>query len=303
MKPAPRYASATDTHAHGTIPLTWHGAASVLPVLRSTATRLLVRVAQRPNGQKAWISSDDATLSRTPYEIVIHLHSTHLTLFRRGKQILSAPIGVGTTRNPTPKGAFFVAFFATAPSSGYGPFVMVTSAHSKTITDWEQSGDGMIGIHGPLGEDAEIGTTGTRVSHGCIRMHVADLRSSARCRRARPSTSFLGTRFRFGEALEPVVGERFPLARVVHERAPLRADVVARVEEADADAADFARLRVLAPQRPAAVRAEAFRPAVARRLYSRISSSPASRRNEPGAMRACADAAVPVRRWQRVQWQ
>jgi lipoprotein-anchoring transpeptidase ErfK/SrfK len=147
----------------------------VLPVLRSTATRLLVRVAQRPNGQTAWIPSDDATLSRTPYEVVIHLHSTHLMLFRRGKRILSAPIGVGTTTNPTPKGAFFVAFFATSPNSGYGPFVMVTSAHSKTITDWEQSGDGMIGIHGPLGEDEKIGTTGARVSHGCIRMHLPDL--------------------------------------------------------------------------------------------------------------------------------
>ena len=178
VHPAPRYASATDTHSHGTIPLTWRGAASVLPVLGSTSTRLLVRVAQRPNGQKAWISSKDATLSRTPYEIVIHLRLTHLTLFRRGKQVLSAPIGVGTTTNPTPKGAFFVAFFAAAPDSGYGPFVMVTSAHSKTITDWERSGDGMIGIHGPLdaGADAKIGTTGTRISHGCIRLHVADLR-------------------------------------------------------------------------------------------------------------------------------
>jgi hypothetical protein len=27
------------------------------------------------------------------------------------------------------------------------------------------------------------------------------------------------------------------------------------------------------------------------------------KRTEPGATRACADAAVPVRRWQRVQWQ
>jgi lipoprotein-anchoring transpeptidase ErfK/SrfK len=148
----------------------------VLPVLRSTQTRYLVRVAQRPNGQTAWISIHDATLSRTPYEIVIHLRSTHLTLYRRGKEVLSAPVGVGTAAHPTPKGAFFVAFFATAPSPGYGPFVMVTSAHSKAIQDWEQSGDGMIGIHGPLDDDAQIGTTGTRVSHGCIRMHVADLR-------------------------------------------------------------------------------------------------------------------------------
>src|ERR1700758_3288830 len=32
-------------------------------------------------------------------------------------------------------------------------------------------------------------------------------------------------------------------------------------------------------------------------------SSPASSRNDPGASLACADAAVPVRRWHRVQWQ
>ena len=38
-------------------------------------------------------------------------------------------------------------------------------------------------------------------------------------------------------------------------------------------------------------------------LYSRTSSSPASSRNVPGARRACADAAVPVLRWHRVQWQ
>jgi len=38
--------------------------------------------------------------------------------------------------------------------------VIVTSAHSNTITDWDNSGDAMIAIHGPLGADAEIGTTG-----------------------------------------------------------------------------------------------------------------------------------------------
>ena len=34
-----------------------------------------------------------------------------------------------------------------------------------------------------------------------------------------------------------------------------------------------------------------------------ISPSPETTRSEPGAIRACAEAAVPVRRWQRVQWQ
>jgi hypothetical protein len=34
-----------------------------------------------------------------------------------------------------------------------------------------------------------------------------------------------------------------------------------------------------------------------------ISSSPETIRNEPGTIRAEGEAAVPVRRWQRVQWQ
>jgi lipoprotein-anchoring transpeptidase ErfK/SrfK len=51
----------------------------------------------------------------------------------------------------------------------------VTSAHSNTISDWEESGDALIAIHGPLGDDAEIGTSGARISHGCIRLHDSDL--------------------------------------------------------------------------------------------------------------------------------
>jgi lipoprotein-anchoring transpeptidase ErfK/SrfK len=64
---------------------------------------------------------------------------------------------------------------AEPPGPDYGAFVLVTSAHSAGITDWEGSGDGMIGIHGPLNSDKKIGTTGARVSHGCIRMHEKDL--------------------------------------------------------------------------------------------------------------------------------
>src|SRR5436305_1327171 len=69
-------------------------------------------------------------------------------------------------------------------------------------------------------------------------------------------------RLRFGVALEPVVAQRLPRARVVHVRVPLRTNVVRLVEQAEADAADLARLRVLAPERAAAGRAEALRPAV-----------------------------------------
>ena len=55
--------------------------------------------------------------------------------------------------------------------------MLVTSDHSDTITDWENSGDAIIGIHGPITsyDDSLIGTTGAQISHGCIRLHDADL--------------------------------------------------------------------------------------------------------------------------------
>ena len=37
--------------------------------------------------------------------------------------------------------------------------------------------------------------------------------------------------------------------------------------------------------------------------HVRTCSSPAVIRSAPGGIRACAEAAAPVRRWQRVQWQ
>jgi lipoprotein-anchoring transpeptidase ErfK/SrfK len=159
----------------GTLPATWHGAPSTLPVIAEQPGWLQVRLAQRPNESTAWVLAADVTLATTPYRIVIDLATTHLTLYKSGVAILSAPVGVGTPADPTPTGQFFIALFAAPPNPGYGPFVMVLSDHSNTITDWESSGDALVAIHGPLGSDGQIATTGAAVSHGCVRLHVADL--------------------------------------------------------------------------------------------------------------------------------
>lgn len=173
---APRYTS--PGHGRdGTVPASWYERPSVLPVIGTAPGWVEVRLAQRPNGSVAWLPAKDVTISNTPFRIVINLATTHLELYDHGRLALSVPAGVGTPDDPTPTGEFFVAFAEQPPqpNPGYGPFILVTSAHSPAISDWEGSGDAIIGIHGPLGEDTEIGSTGARISHGCIRLHDAAL--------------------------------------------------------------------------------------------------------------------------------
>lgn len=172
--PVTRYASPNGP-VMGIVPGSWYGEPSILPVVAEDGPYLEVRLAQRPNGSTAWIRASSVSLSTTPYLIRIDLSAMHLLLYKSGKEVMDAPAGIGTVADPTPAGNFFVAFFAQAPSPAWGPFVMVTSGHSNAISDWEESGDAIVAIHGPLGSDAVIATTGARVSHGCVRLHVVDL--------------------------------------------------------------------------------------------------------------------------------
>jgi len=169
---APRYAAPGRLGA-GAVPARWYERPSVLPVIAAKPGWVEVRLAQRPDGSTAWLPASDVTLSTTPYEIVVDLATTKLSLYDDGRLVFSAPAGVGTTDDPTPTGHYFVAFDEPPPqpNPGYGPFIIVTSDHSHAIGDWEGSGDAVIGIHGPLGEDSEIGTSGAKISHGCIRLH------------------------------------------------------------------------------------------------------------------------------------
>jgi lipoprotein-anchoring transpeptidase ErfK/SrfK len=173
----PGYASPESVTASMTVPGTWYGYPSKLPVITSEPGWLYVRLAQRPNQSTIWVRTSDVTLSSTPYAIVVNLTTMHLEVFDNGTQMYDFPAGIGAQDDPTPPGQYFVPMQYPAPGPGYGPFVLVTSDHSDTITDWENSGDAVIGIHGPITayDDSLVGTTGAAISHGCIRLHDADL--------------------------------------------------------------------------------------------------------------------------------
>jgi len=173
----PGYASPDSPTPSMTVPGSWYGYPSKLPVITSEPGWLYVRLAQRPNGSTIWVRQSDVTLSSTPYAIVVNLTTMHLLVYEDGSQLFDFPAGIGAPDDPTPPGQYFVPMQYPSPGPGYGPFVLVTSDHSDTITDWENSGDAVIGIHGPITsyDDSLIGTTGAAISHGCIRLHDADL--------------------------------------------------------------------------------------------------------------------------------
>jgi lipoprotein-anchoring transpeptidase ErfK/SrfK len=159
------------------VPGSWYSYPSILPIIASDANWVEVRLAQRPNESVSWVPRSDVTIGVTPYRIVVDLATEHLMVYDNGTQIDDFPAGIGTPGDPTVTGQFFMTMEVPAPDPGYGPFVLVTSAHSDAITDWAASGDAIIAIHGPITsyDDSLIGTTGAAISHGCVRLHDADL--------------------------------------------------------------------------------------------------------------------------------
>ena len=93
-----------------------------------------------------------------------------MTLLRRGRAVLRAPIAIGRAGTPTPAGSFYVRDRLTRfAGRAYGPIAFGTSAQSATLTDWPAGG--FVGIHGTDQPELIPG----RVSHGCIRLRNVDI--------------------------------------------------------------------------------------------------------------------------------
>jgi hypothetical protein len=130
-----------------------------------------VRLPVLPNGRTGWVPRD----ALGGYEFVetrllVDRERLTATLFRGGRQIFEAPVGVGTPAAPTPPGEFYVRLkLAGFDDPFYGPVAFGTNARSTFLTDWP--GGGYIGIHGTNAPELLPG----RVSHGCVRMRNEDI--------------------------------------------------------------------------------------------------------------------------------
>jgi hypothetical protein len=130
-----------------------------------------VALAVLPNGTTGWIprsALDTFQVVRT--HLLIDRATLTATLYRNGKDVFHASIGVGRPSAPTPAGDFYVREeLRNFGNPFYGPVAFGTNARSTVLTDWP--GGGFIGIHGTNQPQLLPG----RVSHGCIRMRNADI--------------------------------------------------------------------------------------------------------------------------------
>ncbi len=125
-----------------------------------------VRLATLPAGRTGWVPRkmlSDWKELRT--KLVVDRRRLTATLYRRGKVVFRAPVGIGQPRWPTPRGEFYIRNQLYGFGNPvYGPIAFGTSARSAVLTDWP--GGGFIGLHGTNQPSILPG----RVSHGCIRM-------------------------------------------------------------------------------------------------------------------------------------
>lgn len=121
----------------------------------------------RPNGSEGWINTDHVDLFVVEGRLVVDLSEKQLIYYKGGKEILTSVVAIGTSRNPTPTGEFYVTDNVTLsnPNSPWGPHAFGLSGRSDTITEYN-GGDGIIGIHGTN----RPGSIGNAASLGCVRL-------------------------------------------------------------------------------------------------------------------------------------
>ncbi len=149
-------------------PTTFLGSTTVLTVLDGPDEGWArVMLPGRPNGSDGWVRSDAMVIFVIEGRLVVDLSERTLAYFEGETEVLSTQVAVGSGRNPTPTGTFFVTDNVTLadPDSIWGPHALGLSARSDTITEY-RGADGIIGIHGTN----RPGSIGEAASLGCVRV-------------------------------------------------------------------------------------------------------------------------------------
>jgi L,D-transpeptidase catalytic domain len=130
-----------------------------------------IRIPARPNGKSGWVRRDELGAYHTVHtKLLIDRHKLRATLFKNGRKIFSARVGVGKASTPTPSGHFWIREkFRVSGAPMYGTHAFGTSAYAPTLSDWPNGG--VVGLHGTNEPYLIPG----RPSHGCIRFKNPDI--------------------------------------------------------------------------------------------------------------------------------
>jgi hypothetical protein len=157
-----------DDSVSQTLPATTgFGSARALMVTATEGDWLEVLLPVRPNGSTGWIRRADVELRQVDLELRVDLNARTLTLLDGGAEVLSTPVAIGSSDNPTPTGRFSITDKLVTDDAGsaYGPYALGLSGFSDVLTEFA-GGDGQVGIHG-TNDPSSIGNA---VSHGCVRV-------------------------------------------------------------------------------------------------------------------------------------
>jgi hypothetical protein len=128
-----------------------------------------IRVPMRPNGRTGWVRRNTlGSYQRTNKEIVVSRAKRRMTVYRAGRKVFQAPIGVGKPSTPTPPGHFWITESFPSQDPFYGPWAFGTSDYAH---DTEFPDGSIVGIHGTDQPSLIPGDP----SHGCIRMKDGDV--------------------------------------------------------------------------------------------------------------------------------
>jgi lipoprotein-anchoring transpeptidase ErfK/SrfK len=147
------------------------GSPQALWVVRRSGSWLGVVSPLAGNGKLGWIEQSSAKLGRVAWRINVSLNARRLTVSNNGKVVQRYTVAVGRPSAPTPTGRFAVTdrLLTGNPSGPYGCCILALSAKSPhAIQGW--TGGNRIAIH----STPETSTIGQPVSHGCVRLTIAE---------------------------------------------------------------------------------------------------------------------------------
>lgn len=128
-----------------------------------------VSVPGRPNGRSGWVRADAVHLGPMKKRLFIDRGARRFQFWDGNRLLRTGRVAVGKPGAETPLGLFYVQSKFVPNTAILGAYAFETSAYSR-LTDWP--GGGIVGVHGTPWPQL----LGQAVSHGCIRLHNADVR-------------------------------------------------------------------------------------------------------------------------------